>query len=68
VLHLLLPALVGDVDFCMIDVSTVYEANGGMPLPFCNTLLDSVLRFLFWKLCVLILTILLYMANRCLHN
>jgi hypothetical protein len=31
-------------------------------------LLDSVLRFLFWKMCVLILTILLYMANRCLHN
>ena len=29
--------------FCVGDASTVYEANRGMPLPFCISLLDSVL-------------------------
>ena len=43
VMHLLLPPPVGDEVFCVGDASTVYEANGGMPLPFCISLLESVL-------------------------
>ena len=43
VMHLLLPPPVGDEDFCVGDASTVYEANRGMPLSFCISLLDAVL-------------------------
>ena len=42
-MHLLLPLPVGDKDFYAGDEFTVYEANGGMPLPFCISLLESVL-------------------------
>ena len=41
-MHLLLPLPIGDEDFCVGDASTMYKANGGMPLPFCISLLDSV--------------------------
>ena len=40
---MLLPPCVGDEDFYRRDVSTVYEVNCGMPLPFCLSLLDSAL-------------------------
>jgi hypothetical protein len=41
-LHVLLPSPLGDDDFCVDDASSVQKANGGMPLGFCNSLLESV--------------------------
>jgi hypothetical protein len=35
-MHLLLPPSVGEEDFCVVDVSTVHKANGGMSLPFLH--------------------------------
>ena len=35
-MHLCLPPCVGDEDFRMWDPSTVYNANGGMPLHFAS--------------------------------
>jgi hypothetical protein len=37
-----LPSPLGDDDFCVDDASSVQKANGGMPLGFCNSLLESV--------------------------
>jgi hypothetical protein len=42
VMHMVLPPPVGDEDFCVDYTSSVYEANGGLSLPFCNSLLESV--------------------------
>ena len=42
VMHVLLHLPVGDENFCVGDEFTVYEVNGGMPLTFCISLLESV--------------------------